>query len=89
MFSLVLGTTVYAVATVLGVYMGGLALGSWIFGRIVDRPKANGFRLYAHMLNIFSKSNWKQARNRISELTKSFELLPVIIDEAKIIVYNS
>jgi hypothetical protein len=49
----------------------------------------NGFRLYAHMLNIFSKSNWKQARNRISKLTESFELLPVIIDEAKIIVYNS
>jgi len=47
MFSLVLGTTVYAVATVLGVYMGGLALGSWFFGRIVDRPGANGFRLYA------------------------------------------
>jgi len=47
MFSLVLGTTVYAIATVLGVYMGGLALGSWFFGRIVDRPGANGFRLYA------------------------------------------
>jgi spermidine synthase len=46
MFSLVLGTTVYAVATVLGVYMGGLALGSWFFGRIVDHPGANGFRLY-------------------------------------------
>lgn len=47
MFSLVLGTTVYAVAIVLGVYMGGLALGSWFFGRIVDRPGTNGFRLYA------------------------------------------
>jgi len=47
MFSLVLGTTVYAVAVVLSVYMGGLALGSWFFGRIVDRPGASGFRLYA------------------------------------------
>lgn len=47
MFSLVLGTTVYAIATVLGVYMGGLALGSWFFGKIVDRPGANGLRIYA------------------------------------------
>ncbi len=47
MFTLVLGTTVYAVATVLGVYMGGLALGSWLFGRIADRPGRNGFRIYA------------------------------------------
>jgi len=49
----------------------------------------NGFRFYAHILNIFSKSNWKQARKRISELTESFELTPVIIDEAKVIVYSS
>lgn len=46
MFSLVLGTTTFAVATVLGTYMGGLALGSWWFGRIADRPKTNGLRLY-------------------------------------------
>lgn len=49
MFTLVLGTTVYAVTTVLGVFMGGLALGSWIFGRIADRQGINGFRLYAYL----------------------------------------
>lgn len=46
MFSLVLGTTVYAVATVLGVFMGGLALGSWLLGSYADRPKTNGLRVY-------------------------------------------
>ena len=46
MFVLVLGTTVYSVATVLGVFMGGLALGSYIFGRRVDRPASHGMRLY-------------------------------------------
>ena len=47
MFVLVLGTTVYAVSTVLGVFMGGLALGSWLFGRLADRPGSNGLRIYA------------------------------------------
>ncbi len=46
MFALVLGTTVYAVATVLAVFMGGLALGSWLFGKLADRPGANGVRIY-------------------------------------------
>jgi spermidine synthase len=46
MFVLVLGSTVYAVSTVLGVFMGGLALGSWLFGRLADRPGASGLRLY-------------------------------------------
>jgi spermidine synthase len=46
MFALVLGTTVYSVATVLGVFMGGLALGSFLFGKRVDRPGAHGMRLY-------------------------------------------
>lgn len=34
---LILGNTVFAVSTVLSVFMGGLALGSLIFGRLVDR----------------------------------------------------
>ena len=46
MFVLVLGSTVYAVSTVLGVFMGGLALGSWLFGKVADRPGANGLRIY-------------------------------------------
>lgn len=35
--SLVFGVTAYAVATVLAAYMGGLALGSYLSGRVVDR----------------------------------------------------
>jgi spermidine synthase len=49
MLAHVLGTTTYAVATVLAVFMGGLALGSWLFGRVADRPNTNGLRLYAFL----------------------------------------
>ncbi len=49
MFSLVLGTTVNAVATVLGVFMGGMAIGSWVLGRIADRKAINGLRLYGYL----------------------------------------
>lgn len=37
MFTLVFGATVLAVSTVLAAFFGGLALGGWAFGRIVDR----------------------------------------------------
>jgi len=33
------GTTVHAVSTVLTIFMAGLALGSWLFGRWVDRSR--------------------------------------------------
>jgi len=36
---LVFGSTTYATSTVLGVFMGGLALGSFIAGRLADRIK--------------------------------------------------
>ena len=42
----VFGVGVYAVSTVLTAFMAGLALGSFYFGRYVDR-KPNGLRLYA------------------------------------------
>jgi spermidine synthase len=44
--SLVFGVSVFAVATVLAAFMGGLALGSWAFGRVADRHP-NPIRLYA------------------------------------------
>lgn len=44
--ALLLGTTVYSVSTVVGVFMGGLALGSWFFGRLADRPRANGLKIF-------------------------------------------
>jgi len=37
MFGLVFGISVFAVSTVLTTFMAGLALGSWLFGRWIDR----------------------------------------------------
>ena len=45
MLSLVFGVTAFAVATVLASFMGGLALGAWIFGRWADRMR-NPLRVY-------------------------------------------
>jgi spermidine synthase len=44
--SLIFGTTSFAVSTVLASFMGGLALGSFLFGRLADRLKSP-LRLYA------------------------------------------
>jgi len=45
---LVFGSTVHAVSTVPTVFFGGLALGSWLFGRLIDRRGASaGLRWYA------------------------------------------
>lgn len=45
---LVFGSTVHAVSTVLTVFFGGLAIGSWLFGRLIDRRGAEaGLRWYA------------------------------------------
>jgi spermidine synthase len=44
--TLVFGVTTYATATVLATYMGGLALGSWYFGRWIDRGR-HPLRVYA------------------------------------------
>ncbi|MGD9496984.1 MAG: hypothetical protein AB7Y46_11855, partial [Armatimonadota bacterium] len=44
--TLVFGVTVLAVSTVLAAFMGGLALGSVVFGRIADR-QGDPLRLYA------------------------------------------
>ncbi|MBI3997103.1 MAG: fused MFS/spermidine synthase [Candidatus Omnitrophica bacterium] len=46
---LVFGSTVHAVSTVLTVFFGGLALGSWLFGRWIDRRERAGLRWYAFM----------------------------------------
>lgn len=44
--ALIFGVTTYAVSTVLATYMGGLALGSYLVGRQVDRVR-DPLRLYA------------------------------------------
>lgn len=45
---LIFGASVHAVSTVLTVFFGGLALGSWWFGRLIDRRgAAAGLRWYA------------------------------------------
>ena len=46
LLTVILGNTVYAVSTVLTVFMAGLALGSFWSGRIIDRRK-DPFRVYA------------------------------------------
>jgi spermidine synthase len=46
--TLIFGTTVYAISTVLAVFMAGLALGSLVLGRVADRSK-NPLRLYAFL----------------------------------------
>lgn len=46
MLVVVFGTSVFAVSTVLTAFMGGLALGSALFGRLVD-VKGKALRLYA------------------------------------------
>lgn len=43
--ALMVGSSAYAHAAVLAAFMGGLALGAWIFGGIADRAR-NGLRLY-------------------------------------------
>lgn len=43
---LLFGSTIYAITTILSVFMAGLALGSYLFGKVVDRTK-NPLRLYA------------------------------------------
>jgi spermidine synthase len=45
-FGVVFGNTIYAASTVLTAFMLGLALGSWLFGRIADRS-SRPLRLYA------------------------------------------
>src|SRR5262245_36908152 len=44
----VFGSTTLAVSTVLAAFMGGLALGSYIFGHRADRRPDEGLRLYAY-----------------------------------------
>lgn len=44
---LIFGSTVHAVGTILTVFFGGLALGSWLFGRLIDRYPHLGLRWYA------------------------------------------
>ena len=45
MLTQIFGSTAYAVATVLAAFMAGLALGSYVFGRLAERRK-NLLRLY-------------------------------------------
>ncbi|HWP57493.1 MAG TPA: fused MFS/spermidine synthase [Candidatus Acidoferrales bacterium] len=45
MLTQIFGNTTYAIATVLASFMAGLALGSYLFGKIADRGK-NDFLLY-------------------------------------------
>jgi len=65
--ALVFGNTVHAVSTVVAVFMGGLALGSWLFGRLADRGKRL-LRLYVLI----------EAGIAVFGMTISLGLLPVL-----------
>jgi spermidine synthase len=45
MLTQIFGNTTHAIATVLSAFMGGLALGSYVLGRLADAPR-NAFLLY-------------------------------------------
>ena len=49
LLKLVFGDTVFAVSTVLSAFMAGLGIGSYVFGRLIDRRPWSGFRYYAAM----------------------------------------
>ncbi len=43
------GASIHAVSTVLAAFMGGLALGSYIFGRLADRWEEKSLKVYAFL----------------------------------------
>ena len=45
-FGLVFGVTTYAVSTVLAAFFAGLALGSFVAGRIIDRTRIHPLVVY-------------------------------------------
>ena len=52
MMTLVFGSTVYAVTTVLTAYMAGMALGSLLFGRFIDR-RGHPLKVYAYLFDYY------------------------------------
>ncbi len=48
-FGLVFGVTTYAVATVLSAFFAGLALGSYVAGRLIDRTRIHPLVIYGGM----------------------------------------
>src|SRR5512136_1559330 len=48
-FGLVFGVTTYAVSTVLAAFFAGLALGSYIAGRVIDRSRLHPLAIYGAM----------------------------------------
>ena len=47
--TLIMGNTVHSTATVLSAFMAGLALGSLLFGRLVDKFSISPLRFYAYL----------------------------------------
>ncbi len=45
--ALIFGSSAQAVSAVLSIFFAGLALGGWLFGRLIDRRPADGLRWYA------------------------------------------
>ncbi|PIX14087.1 MAG: hypothetical protein COZ72_06850 [Elusimicrobia bacterium CG_4_8_14_3_um_filter_50_9] len=50
MLGLVFGNTTYAVSTILAGFMAGLAIGSWYFGRFVDRAESSPLKIFSWLM---------------------------------------
>jgi spermidine synthase len=79
MIDKVIGSAPFAVATVLSVFMGGLALGSWLAGKYIDRISSRG-----NLLSLYGKAEFGIGLYGL--------LLPFFIRMAKpiyVLAYNS
>jgi spermidine synthase len=82
MLTQIFGSTAYAVATVLAAFMAGLALGSYVFGRLAGRKK-NLLRLYGllevgiGLYGFLAPFLFYQARGIYAPLFWLYELSPV------------
>ncbi len=85
MLTQIFGSTAYAVATVLAAFMAGLALGSYVFGRLANR-KRNLLRLYGILefgigvYGLLAPLFFKSARGIYGPLFWLYDFSPVIFN---------
>jgi spermidine synthase len=79
MIDKVVGSAPFAVATVLSIFMGGLALGSWLAGKYIDR--------FASKSNLLSIYGWAELAIGIYGLL--FPLLIFAVKPVYVLAYNA
>ena len=94
MLTLVIGNTVFAITTVLTAFMGGLALGSFLAGRFIDKIKdplrtygilEGGIGVYALFLPLFiagTEPLFRIIYQGINPSFYSFSLLRFVVSES-------